>query len=68
MLFCGNLIQFLHQKNESILFLSSHIPNPASIITVNKQKKNGKTFLSISRRMYKNNIKTIYSEIVKKSG
>lgn len=42
MLFCDYLIQFLHQQNDSILFLTPHISNPMHIKNGDNLRKKAK--------------------------
>jgi len=49
MLFCDYLIQFLHQKNDSILFLIPHISKPMRIKNGDNLRKKSEAFLSSSQ-------------------
>lgn len=49
MLFCDYLIQFLHQKNDSILFLTPHISKPMRIKNGDNLRKKSEAFLSSSQ-------------------
>lgn len=61
MLFCDYLIQFLHQKNDSILFLTPHISNPMRIKNGDNLRKKAK-HSSVAPKIYK----IIYPEITRK--